>query len=145
MKKITKTILIIGIVLLALFLIIQLLPFGKDHSNSAIQSEPAWDSPETRALAKRTCFDCHSNETIWPWYANIAPVSWLLSVDVTEGRQRMNFSEWAQGGSQDLNEIVEVIQEGEMPPFQYLLMHPEAKLTSSEKQTLIEGFRNTLP
>lgn len=145
MKKIGRLLLIVIGAGLALFLLIQLLPLGRERSNPPVLSEPAWDSPETRALAQRACFDCHSNETVWPWYANIAPVSWLLSKDVVEGRDNMNFSEWNDGGSQDLDEIREVVLEGEMPPAQYLLMHPEARLTEAEKQALLDGLRNSIP
>ncbi len=76
-------------------LLIQLIPV--DKSNPPVVSEPTWDSPQTRALAKDACFDCHSNETVWPWYAKIAPSSWLLAQDVDEGRSALNFSEWGQG------------------------------------------------
>ena len=145
MKKIGRLILIVVAALIVLFLVIQILPIGKDHTNPPVVSGPNWDSPATRDLAQRACFDCHSNETVWPWYSNIAPFSWLIYSDVVEGRQKMNFSEWTQGGSQEIDELMEVLQEGEMPPFQYLLMHPEAKLTASEKQTLIDGLRNTIP
>lgn len=145
MKRRGRLFLILIVVLIALFLAIQLLPIGKNHTNPAVVSEPNWDSPATRDLAKRACFDCHSNETVWPWYSNIAPVSWLVYFDTMEGRRNMNFSEWAQGGSQDINEIAGVLQEGEMPPAQYLLMHPEAKLTAAEKQALIDGLRNSIP
>jgi hypothetical protein len=68
----------VGIILLILvggFLLIQLVPYGRAHANPPVVKEPAWDSPTTRALAKRACFDCHSNETVWPWYTNVAPVS----------------------------------------------------------------------
>ena len=144
MKKIGRLILILLGVGLVLFLILQLIPIGKDHTNPPVLSEPDWDSPATRDLAQRACFDCHSNETVWPWYGNIAPVSWLLWNDVQEGRDNMNFSEWNDGGSQDLEEIVEVIQEGEMPLPQYLLMHPEARLSDADKQALIDGLTQTL-
>ena len=60
-----------------LFVLIQLVRFGRNHTNPPVAQEPSWDSTETRALAERACFDCHSNETVWPWYSNIAPVSWL--------------------------------------------------------------------
>ncbi len=145
MKRISRLILIVIAVLIVLFLVIQLVPIGREHANPPVLSEPNWDSPATRDLVKRACFDCHSNETVWPWYSNIAPVSWLVYNDVMEGRQNMNFSEWSQGGSQDIGEIREILQEGEMPPFQYLLLHPEAKLTASERQALIDGLSNSLP
>ena len=72
-------------------LVIQLIPYGREHSNPAVVSEPPWDSPATRAFAVTACFDCHSNETEWPWYSNIAPMSWLVQRDVDEGRQHLNF------------------------------------------------------
>jgi cytochrome c551/c552 len=145
MKRIGRWLLLLIGAGLALFLLIQLLPIGRDHTNPPVVSEPNWDSPATRLLAQRACFDCHSNETVWPWYANVAPVSWLVANDVAEGRQNMNFSEWNNGGSQDLNEISEILLEGEMPPAQYLLMHPEARLTEAEKQALLDGLRNSIP
>ena len=61
---------------LAAVVVMQLVPYGRDHSNPPVTAEPNWDSPETRALFKRACFDCHSNETVWPWYAYVAPFSW---------------------------------------------------------------------
>lgn len=145
MKKGMRFVLIVIGVVVALFVVIQLLPIGKDHTNPPVISEPNWDSPATRALVQRVCFDCHSNETVWPWYSNIAPVSWLIWNDVQEGRARMNFSEWNNGGSQDIDEIIEVLQEGEMPPFQYLPMHPEARLSAADKQALITGLQNSIP
>jgi Haem-binding domain len=75
-------------------LVIQLVPYGRDHGNASTTSEPIWDSPVTRALAKQACFDCHSNETEWPAYSHIAPASWLVQHDVDEGRAALNFSEW---------------------------------------------------
>jgi hypothetical protein len=122
-----------------------LIPFGRDHTNPAVVSEPAWDSTSTRDLVKRACFDCHSNETTWPWYSNVAPVSWLVYNDVLEGRNRMNFSEWNSNFHPSVYELTEVIQEGEMPPLKYLLMHPEAKLSTSDKQALIDGLQNSIP
>ena len=60
-------------------------PYGRDHVNPPVGAEPSWDSPETRALARQACFDCHSNETEWPAYSTVAPVSWLIQHDVSEG------------------------------------------------------------
>jgi hypothetical protein len=78
----------IALGLLGAFLLVQLVPYGRDHSNPPATGEPTWDAPETRALAKQACFDCHSNETEWPAYASIAPVSWLVQRDVNEGSSR---------------------------------------------------------
>ncbi len=143
MKKAARVIgfLILGGIVLVGFL--QWVPFSRDHSNPPVVQEPDWDSPETRALAKRACFDCHSNETIWPWYANIAPASWLVQRDVEQGRKKMNFSDWGRR-YEDAEEIREVILEGEMPLPTYLFMHPEARLTQEEKTRLIEGLERTL-
>jgi hypothetical protein len=141
MKK--KAILWVVVAILVLGLLIQLVPLpGRGH-NPAVVSEPNWDSPQTRLLAKRACFDCHSNETVWPWYSYVAPVSWLIYRDVTEGRSHLNFSDWNQG-NRGAGEIAEVIQEGEMPPAIYLLQHPTARLTDAGKQQMITGLENTL-
>lgn len=123
------------------FLLIQLVPYGRNHDNPPVIQEPNWDSPETRTLAERACFACHSNETAWPWYSNIAPVSWLTQHDTEEGRQILNFSEWGiNGRRQETDEIIESIREGEMPMPLFLITHPEARLTDAEKQALIQGL-----
>jgi hypothetical protein len=139
-----KTIIIVVIVLLAVGLLIQLIPLPARGNNPPVISEPPWDSPATRALAKRACFDCHSNESVWPLYAYIAPVSWLIYNDVMEGRRRLNFSEWTTGGRRSGQEVAGKIQEGEMPPAIYLPLHPTANLTATEKQQLITGLTNSL-
>jgi hypothetical protein len=138
-----KKIIFFVFVLVLLFGLIQLVPYGRDHTNPPITSEPAWDSPATRTLAKIACFDCHSNETIWPWYSNVAPMSWLVYRDVIEGRRRLNFSNWvSRPGS--ANEITEIITEGEMPPFQYTIIHRNAILDATQKRNLIQGLTNSL-
>jgi hypothetical protein len=119
------------------------------HTNPPVIGEPIWDSPATRQLAQRACFDCHSNETAWPWYTNVPPFSYLVLNDVREGREHLNFSEWGvipedhEDHEDHLEEIGEVILEGEMPPRQYLLMHPEARLSSEEKNALARGLQTT--
>lgn len=128
----------------ALFLVMQIVPFGKDHTNPPVAAEPKWDSPQTRALAKRACFDCHSNESVWPWYSNVAPVSWLVYLDVVEARDTFNFSDWAQA-SKGQKSLVRVINEGEMPPAKYLALHPNARLTAEEKQQLVAGIQKSVP
>ena len=136
------------------FLLVQLIPYGHNHNNPPVVKEPAWDSPTTRTLAQRACFDCHSNETIWPWYTNVAPASWLTQHDVEDGRRRLNFSdidgqrgersgEREREGRED-NEISEVITKGDMPPWYYVAMHPTAGFSEQEKQQLIDGLQNSL-
>lgn len=66
---------------IAIVILIQAVPYGRDHLNPPVRAEPQWDSPRTRELSARACFDCHSNETVWPWYSNIAPISWLIESD----------------------------------------------------------------
>jgi len=139
-----KTVALWGLAgLFAVALTIQAIPYGRDHSNPPVRQEPAWDSQQTRDLAVSACFDCHSNQTRWPWYSNVAPASWLIQRDVDEARQRMNFSEWdrPQPGAE---EAVESVQEGGMPPSQYRLLHPGGRLSSTERQTLIQGLEATL-
>ena len=139
MKKTGSAILIVILALVAVFLLIQLVPFGRNHSNPPVVGEPTWNSPQTRLLAQRACFDCHSNETQWPWYSNVAPLSWLVQRDVQEGRDHLNFSEWGQG-RQRAEDSGETIREGRMPPAYYILTHPQAKLSVGEKDTLIRGL-----
>ena len=133
---------VIGIVLLGL--LIQLIPLPGRGKNPPVVAEPKWDSPQTAALVKRACYDCHSNETVWPWYSYVAPVSWLVYNDTMEGRSRLNFSEWNRP-QRGAGEMVRAIQDGRMPPAIYLPMHPSAQLTSAEKQQLINGLTNSLP
>jgi mono/diheme cytochrome c family protein len=142
-KRIFRVGMAIVAVGVALFLLIQVIPIGPQRTNPPVVSEPKWDSPQTRALAKRACFDCHSNEIKWPWYSRIAPVSWLLAKDVLEGRATFNFSDWNAG---DMNSTVmaEQINSGKMPLPQYLWMHPPARLTDAEKKQLIAGLTSTL-
>ncbi|MGD2079089.1 MAG: heme-binding domain-containing protein [Chloroflexota bacterium] len=146
MSDLVKRVVLIGLaVIVGGFLLIQLVPYGRDHSNPPVVSEPNWDSAQTRELAQRACFDCHSNETVWPWYSNIAPVSWLVQRDTEEGRRILNFSTWGNGGEgREPWEAVEVVQEGEMPPATFLITHPEARLTTAEKQALVQGLRATI-
>ena len=131
----------VGLVVLALvgFGLLQLVPYGRNHTNPAVSAEPQWDSPQTRALAVRACFDCHSNETVWPWYSNIAPVSWLVQRDVDEGRSKLNFSEWDRP-QRGKREVAEAVSEGEMPLWFYVALHPTAKLSEAETQQLVDGL-----
>jgi len=126
------------------FLLIQFVPYGKDHSNPEITAEPKWDSPRTRELFFRSCRDCHSNETRWPAYSKIAPASWLVQSDVDEGRAELNVSEWNQGLGNVGLKAAKKIKEGEMPPWFYLPAHPDARLTDAEKEELIKGLIATL-
>ena len=139
-----KAILWIVAILVAGFLLLQVVPYGHAHDNPPVVGEPNWDSPRTRALAKSACFDCHSNLTKWPWYSNIAPVSWLVQRDVNSGREALNFSQWNRPGDVELDELVENIRDGSMPPWYYRLQHSDARLSQAEKDALIRGLDATL-
>jgi hypothetical protein len=125
--------------LLAVFLLIQLVPYGHDHTNPTGGRAINWDSARTEELMRGACMDCHSNETEWPWYSNVAPVSWLVQNDVDGGRRELNLST----GEADLDEMIETIREGSMPPWQYKPTHPAARLSDQEKQDLIRGLQAT--
>lgn len=125
-------------------LLIQLIPYGRDHTNPPVLAEPQWDSPQTRTLAMQSCFACHSNETAWPWYSNVAPVSWLVQNHVDDGRRALNFSAWnAAQPPRRAREAAEAVQDGSMPPWDFLLLHPGARLSATEKQELVAGLTQT--
>ena len=131
--------------LLGAALLIQIIPVGS-RDNPPIVVEPNWDNLETRALAQRAGFDCHSNETVRPWYSYVAPVSWMMVKDVEEGRKVYYFSEWTteQQRASQPEEAIELISKNVMPLSYYILLHPEADLTSLEKGRLINGLIATL-
>lgn len=130
----------IRIVLLGLLVLvvgIQLVPV--DRSNPPEQGVvPA--SPEVLAVLERSCFDCHSNQTRWPWYAYVAPVSWSIAHDVKEGRKELNFQEWSRASARKrarvARKVWEEVEEGKMPLPNYLRMHPEAKLSAADRAVL---------
>jgi hypothetical protein len=127
---------------IAVFAVIQLVPYGRTHANPAVRAEPKWPDAATRALVVRACYDCHSNETKYPWYANLAPVSWALAEHVDEGRAALNFSEF-DSRQEGADEVVDEIRDGSMPPsyFTRFGLHPTAKLSDAEKQQLIAALR----
>ena len=124
---------------IAIVILIQAVPYGRDHLNPPVRAEPQWDSPRTRELSARACFDCHSNETVWPWYSNIAPISWLIESDVKEGRRELNFSEWDRP-QEEAHESTDSVRKGSMPPWYY----PWATLSHAERQDLIKGLEASL-
>jgi len=131
-----------AVLVLLVFGAVQLVPV--DRSNPPVESEvPA--PPEVRAILKRACYDCHSNETVWPWYSRVAPASWLLAHDVHEGRDVLNFSTWGRlepaQQRKAMRETREEIAEGEMPPWLYLPAHPEARLSAEDRAALKEWAR----
>ncbi|MBA3947650.1 MAG: heme-binding domain-containing protein [Herpetosiphonaceae bacterium] len=124
----------------------QLVPIS--HTNPPVQTSIAWDSPQTASLAKRACMDCHSNTTTYPWYSYIAPSSWLLASHISSGRDKVNLSTLNTLQSSEKqrlpNDMAREIRNGSMPPSDYLIMHPEARLSVAEKQQLIQGLQKSL-
>ena len=127
----------------ALFLLAQVIPYGRDHTNPPVTQAVKWSSPRTEQLAAGACADCHSNLTTWKWYSQIAPFSWLIYKDVVDGRANLNFSEWNKPQA-DAGDIVEAVQSGSMPPLQYKPLHAGARLSSAERDELVRGLRATL-
>lgn len=129
-------------VLVGLVAILQVLPAGAPRDNPPVRAEPAWSSPRTRELFFRSCADCHSNQTRWPWYSRVAPVSWLVASDVKGGRGHLNVSEWDRP-QKDAHEAAEELRDGEMPLPLYLLAHPGARLSAAERAELVAGLEAT--
>lgn len=128
---------IILMVIIIVLIGIQFVPVSK--TNPAVTGEIK--APvDVMEILRTSCYDCHSNESVWPWYSNIAPVSWLVTSDVNEAREHMNFSEWdsysAEDKAEDIEEIWEEIEEGEMPLWFYLPLHPQARLSDAQKETI---------
>lgn len=132
-----------ALLVLALLLVAQVVPYGRDHTNPPVTQSVRWDSARTEELAAGACLDCHSNLTVWKWYSNIAPFSWLIQRDVQEGRDNLNFSEWDRP-QPEVGEIVEAVREGSMPPVQYKPLHSGARLSSEQRDELVRGLQRTL-
>lgn len=130
----------IAIGIVVLFVLMQAVPYGHSHSNPPASGAPAWDSPRTQQLFDRACADCHSHQTVWPWYTYVAPVSWLTQHDVDEGREHLNLSRWSAKPQHDADHAAGEVREGEMPPWFYLPLHAEARLSEAEKRDLADGL-----
>lgn len=136
------------LVLVAFLVVAQFVPVERTNPPSdprqSLAATVAPPAPVAAAL-ERSCHDCHSNDTKWPWYSRVAPVSWLLAADVREGRSHLNFSEWATLDNRRrvrrLEEICEEITAGSMPDPKYVLLHPGAKLAPAEINAICEWTR----
>jgi hypothetical protein len=143
-ETLVKQIIGYGVITLIVVLgLIQLIPL--DRHNPPVESDIS-TSPEVKAVLRRACYDCHSNETVWPWYSRIAPVSWLLARDVQEGREALNFSLWNQYNTKKqmkkLKESWKEVERGSMPPWVYTVLHPNAYL-SAQDQALLRQWTGT--
>jgi hypothetical protein len=137
MRKFQKDAKIAGLILLAVLIVSQV--FRIEKSNPPVHADVSVKAP-VDSLLRKACYDCHSNETVWPWYSNVAPVSWLLASDVGEGRRELNFSEWENYGLErqlhQLKEIAEEMQDGDMPPWYYSIMHAESRLKQEQRDQI---------
>ena len=142
MKKFLKW---FGIVLVIALIVFQFIPV--DRHNPPVDSSKTLFASTTvpanvHSVLQRSCQDCHSSETRWPWYSHFAPVSWLLASDVHDGRKRMNLSEWGnypQKKKEDkLDAICDMVSQNEMPPLQYRLIHRDSVLTQQDRDTLCQ-------
>jgi hypothetical protein len=131
--------------LVAVLVVIQLI--RPDRTNPMVDGSRTLQAKiqvpaDVDAILKRSCNDCHSYETRWPWYSNVAPASWLLASDVNEGREHMNFSDWALYDTDDaedlFEEIADEVRKGGMPLSSYTFLHGEAKLTEEDKRRIID-------
>ncbi len=144
MKKILKLRTVLAS-LAVLFIFVQVFridktnPLTDDQSDFIIMTQPP---QEIARLLKTGCYDCHSNESVYPWYSNIAPVSWILKSHVTEGRKHLNFSEWGSyppgRRGHKLDASKEMLEKGEMPLKPYKFMHSDAKFSPEQKEELIK-------
>lgn len=133
-------------ILVGLGILIQVIPYGRSHSNPKSGTPVVWNAPETERLARLACYDCHSNETVWPWYGSLAPISWRVQSHVDEGRETLNFSDFLAGDrnmTHAAGKAAHEVLHGDMPPADYLLAHPTAKLNDADRVALVEGLKAT--
>ena len=125
---------------LALLAALQLVPYGWWHENPPVTLAASFPSAEAEELARAACMDCHSNETDWPPYSYVAPMSWLVRRDVERGREVFNLSELDRDQEADFDDAADEVEDGSMPPRQYELAHPGARLSADERATLVQAF-----
>ncbi len=133
------------IALIVLLLLIQFIPLDRENPQSSPATEIVLQS-EVQTIVEKACYDCHSNKTNWPWYSYVAPVSFIVTRHVSEGRDEINFSIWQEYSNKrkarKLKEIVEEVEEGEMPLSSYIITHPEANLKEEEINKLINWVKS---
>ena len=136
MRHVVVRVIQVGILV---FVLAQLVPYGWWHENPPVVQDATWPDAESEALARDACYDCHSNETEWPAYSYVAPMSWLVRNDVESGRHELNFSRWDEDDG-EADDAAETLVDGSMPPRQYQLMHPGARLSDEEVDRLVAAL-----
>ena len=144
MKSVPKSLKIIVLALVVILLPAQFIRI--DKSNPPGRSDLA--AVPVKSVLHRACYNCHSNETVWPWYSSVAPVSWLVGSDVKGGRGHLNFSEWSEYDSgtrsHKLRSIVEEVQGGDMPPWYYSLVHRDSRLSAAERNQILTWAKEAI-
>jgi hypothetical protein len=136
MSRRARLVLVFVVIVLAALQVFQPRPSNPPVAPGASFEEAASPPPDVARSVQRSCEDCHSNRTIWPWYAHVSPVSWLVMSDVNEGREKLNLSEWASltrsRAREKLLDMCRQLRKGEMPPWQYLLVHRDARMSPAD-------------
>jgi len=135
------------LIIIIIFALIQLI--RPDRTNPPVDESITLHAPDkVAAILKRSCYDCHSNETVWPWYSNIAPLSWSIVAHVNDGRKALNFSKWAKidpkTKAKRLKRAIKTTANGMMPLSTYLWIHKDAKLSKEDKEILKTWFEEEL-
>lgn len=133
---------------MVLLVLIQFIRIDKTNPEVVMENDfiVQTNPPEhIQAILKTSCYDCHSNESTYPWYTNVAPISWWVKQHINEAREELNFSEWGtfteKRKKHKLEEVYEEVEESEMPLKSYLIAHSEAKLTTEQKNELVAWFK----
>jgi hypothetical protein len=134
----------IGIGMLGLLVLLQLVPYGWSHPNPPVTQDAPWPDAESARIARDSCYACHSNETDWPAYSYVAPMSWLVRYYVERGRDEFNFSNWPEYG-EDVDDAVDEVEDGDMPLDRYTVIHRDAKLTPEEARVLARALLSMSP
>jgi hypothetical protein len=132
---------LIALTMVGLFVVIQFVPYGWWHENPPVVHDTPRPNARAEQVARVSCYDCHSNESEWPVYSYVAPMSWLVRQDVEGARSELNFSEWPLDDKQ-LDDALDVIEDDGMPPGTYTLIHRDARLTDAEARILTEAIKS---
>lgn len=129
----------VGLGVLGLLLLIQLVPYGWSHPNPPVTQDAPWPDAESARIARDSCYACHSNETDWPAYSYVAPMSWAVRYDVEAGRDKLNFSTWDRDDG-EADDAAETVREGSMPLDRYTVIHRGARLSDAEADRLVAAL-----
>jgi hypothetical protein len=124
----------------AALVVMQFVPYGWRHGNPTVTADAPWPSARSEAIARASCYGCHSNETDWPVYSYVAPMSWLVRYDVDAGREKLNFSEWDREQEEDGHDAAETVEDKSMPPWRYTMIHRDARMSAAERAELIAAL-----